>query len=80
MFLLFLNSVVVIGPTSVFSQIKAECHEQQFLFYTFFSLMSHSAVFVVSLYCSKRPFYLYGSVNPQLDSFFTINEVVVPVQ
>ena len=32
--------------------------------------MSHSAVFVVSLYRSKRSFYLYGSVNPQLDSFF----------
>ena len=41
--------------------------------------MSHSAVFVVSLYRSKRSFYLYGSVNPQLDSFL-LNELVVFVQ
>ena len=41
--------------------------------------MSHSAV-LVSFYRSKRSFYLYGSVNPQLDSFFTLNELVVFVQ
>ena len=32
--------------------------------------MPHSAVFVVSLYRSKHSFYLNGSVNPQLNSFF----------